>query len=404
MHSLEKNHHLSAILLIMQTLIIHGRQPEIACAELESLHGSEKLRPIGEVATLVDIEPPQIDFMRLGGMVKFCKVLTTVETTDWKELEKHLLKAAPHHFSALPPGKLKIGLSVYGIKTSVKQIHTTALEIKKAGKGVGRSIRVIPNKEPALNAAQVLHNKLTQKLGWELVFVRDGNQTILAQSIAVQDIDAYAERDQARPYRDARVGMLPPKLAQTIINLANPPRGGIVLDPFCGTGVVLQEALLMAYKVRGSDIDSRMVDYSQKNLDWLADERGLTSPSYEVFVADATNAQWDSCDSIACETYLGRPLSSLPDRQTLQKIINDCDTIHKKFLQNVAAQTKSGFRMCIAVPAWRQKDGFWHLNTLEKLSQLGYNRVKFEHSSSDGLVYHRPSQVVARELVVLERK
>jgi hypothetical protein len=36
----------------------------------------------------------------------------------------------------------------------------------------------------------------------------------------VQDIDAYAERDFERPMRDAFVGMLPPKLAQIMLNLA----------------------------------------------------------------------------------------------------------------------------------------------------------------------------------------
>jgi 2-polyprenyl-3-methyl-5-hydroxy-6-metoxy-1,4-benzoquinol methylase len=100
----------------------------------------------------------------------------------------------------------------------------------------------------------------------------------------VQDIEAYGARDQARPARDARVGMLPPKLAQTIINLAAgrpetrmdkhwDSADGLgrfmVLDPFCGTGVILQEALLMGYSVYGSDIEPRMAEYTKKNLQWL---------------------------------------------------------------------------------------------------------------------------------------
>lgn len=60
----------------------------------------------------------------------------------------------------------------------------------------------------------------------------------------VQDIESYTARDQARPMRDARVGMLPPKLAQIIINLALSNNDITeVLDPFCGTGVVLQEGI-----------------------------------------------------------------------------------------------------------------------------------------------------------------
>lgn len=387
----------------MQSLIIHGRQPGLGRAELESLYGGARMRPVGNEATLLDVEPREIDFMRLGGMVKFCKVLTFLDGVEWNNIEKFLVETTPQHFSALPEGKLKIGLSVYGLKASPKRIQATALEIKKAGKATGRSIRTIPNNETALNSAQVLNNKLTQKLGWELVFIRDGNKTIVAQSIAIQDIDAYRRRDHERPYRDARIGMLPPKLAQTILNLAGYDHGQRVLDPFCGTGVMLQEALLMGGSVLGSDIDARMVEYSQKNLDWLTDNHALNKSGYELLVADATNHTWNDFQVIACETYLGRPLSSPPDNKTLQKIINDCDTIHKKFLKNVARQTKPGLRMCIAVPAWKTPRGFQRLPTLDKLSELGYNRLKFEHAKQSDLVYHRPGQIVARELVVLER-
>ena len=423
---MKKNHPLSAILLVMQTLIIHGRQPQIGRAELESLQGPDKLRPVGEKATLLDIDPQEIDFMRLGGMVKFCKVLTVLDTINWGEIEQFLISTTPAHFASLPEGKLKIGLSVYGLKANVRRILATALELKKAGKTAGRSIRIIPNKELALNSAQVLHNKLTQKLGWELVFVRDGDKTILAQSIAVQDIDAYAARDHGRPCRDPRVGMLPPKLAQTLINLAVGPlnvaqqtessKQLMILDPFCGTGVIAQEATMMGYGAMASDIDPRMVDCTDKNLMWLLGQpkcqvvrpaETLHDPKWRYFSAqqaDATSAQWDSFDTIACETYLGRPLSSLPDSNTLQKIVNDCDTIHKKFLQNVARQTQTGFRLCLAVPAWKTKDGFLHLKTLDKLAQLGYNRLKLEHVSDEELIYHRPGQVVARELLLLKRK
>lgn len=400
---------------------MHGRQPEIARAELESIHGPDKLRPAGEAATLLDINPKQIDFMRLGGMVKFCKVLTVLDTVKWAEVEQFLVESVPRHFTSLPAGKLKIGLSVYGPTTDIKSVHNTAIKLKKAGKQTGRSIRVIPNKELALNAAQVLHNKLTQKLGWELVFVRDGNKTIIAQSIAVQDIDAYAARDHGRPCRDARIGMLPPKLAQTIVNLAagnqKPSTKTIVLDPFCGSGVALQEATMMGFGVSASDNDQRMVDCARQNLMWLLAQakcpvvrpaNTLHDSSWQYFdmlKADATSHQWSPHpDIIACETFLGRPLPALPSPQTLQKITSGCDIIHQKFLRNVARQTKPGFRLCLAVPAWKTKDGFLHLKTLDSLEKLGYNRVKFEQASDEDLIYHRPGQIVARELVVLTRK
>jgi tRNA G10 N-methylase Trm11 len=282
-------------------------------------------------------------------------------------------------------------------------------------------VRVIPNKASQLNAAQVLHNKLTQKLGWELVLVKDGDKTIVAQSIAVQDIDAYARRDHGRPCRDAKVGMLPPKLAQTIVNLAAADKpvdeNTLVLDPFCGSGVALQEAIMMGFGASASDSDQRMVDCTTKNLMWLLNQPRcpikrpndtLGDPGWRYFKAekaDATTHSWSpKPDTVASETYLGRPLTSLPSGHELQKIIDECDQLHEKFLKNLAKQIKPGFRLCLAVPAWRMKKGFKHLKTLDKLGKLGYNRVTFEYASEQELIYHRPGQVVARELLVLKRK
>lgn len=384
-------------------------------AELESLFGADAIRPVENSAALLSVQPVDVDFVRLGGMVKFCKVLTTLETTNWKDIQKFLEEVAPGHARNMPEGKLRLGLSIYGLDASKKQMMATGLELKKLIKRDGRSVRYVPNVEPALNSAQVLHNQLTQKLGWELVFVRDGNKTIVAQSIAVQDIDRYAARDQGRPKRDARVGMLPPKLAQTIINLAvgqveltADSEQLIVLDPFCGTGVILQEAVLMGIKAYGTDLEPRMVEYSKDNLRWLKEQYTNKEIQFELEQGDATNHDWQNIlsqeSSIACETFLGRPLSSLPDHQTMRKIIQDCDTIHTKFFKNVARQTKPGFRMCVAVPAWKTKNDFLHLPTLDNLDKLGYNRIKFVHASKKDLVYHRPGQIVARELVVLERK
>jgi hypothetical protein len=396
----------------MSQVIILGRQPAIGLAELESLYGSAVVLPIGAQAARVEIEQSQIQPNRLGGCIKIAKLLTVLETTDWKQLQTYLAQTLPHHLGYIPEGKIKLGVSTYGIDVSLPALNAGVLNVKKVITKHGRSTRIIANKQPALNTAQVLHGGLLSATGLELLFIADGTQTILAQTHWVQDIDAYRKRDHERPRRDARVGMLPPKLAQTIINLATasiePQPSYKILDPFCGTGVILQEALLMGYGGLGSDIDQRMVDYSHQNLSWLLRKKlGITEPEeahFRLKVADATTADWDDPAAIAAETYLGRPLSSMPTPGELQKIMFDCNTIHRKFLANVARQTKTGFRMCLAVPAWHTNNGYQHLKILASLEDLGYNRIKFDHSQNLDLIYRRPDQIVARELVVLERK
>lgn len=394
-----------------QSLLLLGRQPALGIAEAESLFGADKISPLSKESILLDVPVQDIPFARLGGSTRAAKVLTYIESTDWNVIEKYLETELPKHTCCLPEGKVKLGLSVYGLRVNVRRLNASGLTLKKAVKNGGRSVRVVPNKDLELNTAQVLHNQLTGPTGMELLLIRaDDNRTLLAQTMFVQDIDAYAARDQARPARDARVGMLPPKLAQIITNLSvgtiTSPRLQ-VLDPFCGTGVVLQEALLMGYQAYGTDLEPRMIEYSHKNLAWLTDKFPSLS-NYELEVGDATSHTWlskaETTKAIACETYLGQPFSTEPNPDKLKQVMQDVDTIHRKFLQNVARQTDPGFRMCIAVPAWFTKSGVKHLKTLDSLEELGYNRVSFVHSDTRDLIYHRENQVVGRELVILTRK
>ncbi|MDO8335325.1 MAG: methyltransferase domain-containing protein [Candidatus Saccharibacteria bacterium] len=387
-------------------IYILGRQPAIGLAELESLYGSDSLRPIGNFAVVVRNDD-HVDFAHIGGALKAAKILTTVNSTHLTDVKQGLEKVIVKHIQTLPDGKLKLGISTYGLNLTSQRITALGLSLKKIIKANNRSVRLVPNNENHLNSAQVLHNKLISELGCELLLIGDGVNTIIAQTTDVQDIDAYTLRDRGRPKRDARVGMLPPKLAQTIINLATTgakSNGKRLLDPFCGTGVVLQEAALMGYQVYGTDIDERMISYSKDNLDWLA-ETHKVSVNTHLHVGDATETTWQQpIDIVACEGYLGRPFTSVPDNEILQKTINDCETILNIFLQNLAKQTKPGTRMCLAVPSWFVNDKKYHLRTLDHLSHLGYNRISFVHSNDKDLIYHREGQIVGRELLVLTRK
>lgn len=386
-------------------MVILGRQPELGLAELESILGPAVIHPLDTAATaLLDVRLDKDLFTRLGGTVKAAKLLHEFRSPRWKEIENYLIENLPNHLKYTDDGsKLTIGLSAFGLDVSPKQLLATGLTIKKALKSSGKSVRLVPNKEPVLNSAQVIHNKLFGANGWELIFVRDGQGVLMGLTIHEQDITAYAARDQQRPKRDPVVGMLPPKLAQIIINLANPAAQSTILDPFCGTGVILQEALLMGYEVQGTDLEPRMIEYSKANLEWLK-QHASTAGKYRLTAGDATNHQWSDFNCLATETYLGRPFTSEPEAATLSKVMQDTDTIHYKFLQNVARQTKPGFRMCLAVPAWHLKTGTKHLKTLDSLEELGYTRLKYENVNGNDLIYHRPGQVVGRQLVTLIRK
>jgi tRNA G10 N-methylase Trm11 len=392
----------------MKTIAILGRQPALGIAELESLYGAENIKPFGKSACFVDTEADKINFDRLGGSVRIAKILATLPSNNWHDIEKYLIDTCPEHADKID-GKLIFGISVFGLNVPARKIAATALKVKKSIKSSGHSVRMVPHDKTELGSATVLYNKLTAKNGWELLVISDGKTAYLAQTFKIQDIDAYSERDQARPMRDAKVGMLPPKLAQIIINLSV----GIkqkdirILDPFCGTGVLLQEAMLMDFDIYGTDLEPRMIQYSIENLAWLDKKYPDVGDYRRLEVGDATNFDWyepDKITNVAAETFLGQPLSSLPNGEHLSKIIYEVNLLHHKFLENIGSQITSGTRLCLAVPTWRGKHEFLHLPTLDYLDDLSYTRMRFKHVSDKDLIYHRENQVVGRELLVLQKR
>ncbi len=388
-----------------ETIFTLGRQTGLAIAELESLFGSDKVHPFGDSTCFVDERVPPELFRRIGGSTRAAKILTKLPN-KWPDIHKHLVDNTPQHAEPIN-GKLTFGISTFGVKVNKKELARTALAMKKAIKASGSSVRMVPHDSLELNAATVLYNKLTSENGWELLVISNGSETFLAQTLSIQDIDDYAARDQQRPMRDAKVGMLPPKLAQILINVATKGRiDMLVLDPFCGTGVVMQEATLMDYDVFGTDIEPRMVEYTIGNLNWLDEKYPDLGDYRRIEMADATKHSWhnsDKINAVACETYLGQPLTTLPPSDQLAKIMQDANSVNHKFLQNIASQLKSGTRLCVAVPTWRGKREFLHLSVLAHLTEMGYNRVTFKHVDNKDLIYHREGQVVGRELLVLEK-
>ncbi len=396
-------------------ICILGRQPFLSIAELEARFDAENVRPLSSLSAALVETTDTASFSQCGGTMKAARILDVLPITNWPQIVKHLEKVLPDFLHHIPEGKLKFGLSTYGFDMQAARINAAGLQIKKTIKAAGRSVRVVPNQEAELSSAQTLHNQLTGSLGMELLLYLNGKETILAQVVYGQDIDSYSLRDRERPKRDARVGMLPPKLAQIIINLASSHApiedeetefltSQTLLDPFCGTGVLLQEAVLMGYSAYGSDIDERMVQYSRDNLNWLQEQMGAHY-TWRLEVGDAAEHKWiQPINTVACETYLGTPLRELPPPSQLHKIITECDQLHRAFLDNIGNQLHSGTRLCVAIPAWKTKTGFNHLPVIDELGALGYNRVDFKHVKQRDLIYHRENQIVARELLVLRRK
>ncbi|MCL2371491.1 methyltransferase domain-containing protein [Candidatus Saccharibacteria bacterium] len=378
-------------------IAILGRQPEFGVAELWAV-GADSVRPLLAEVAEFDGEVPGIE--RLGSVKKLGEVLFV---TSRGQLVSELKKFArdtliPSVTKGGERHKVTIGVSAYGGRMNPKDTFNLGVTVKKVLRTKDISVRLVPNTDPELSTAQSHHNGLSKTpYKIELLVVAQDDRVTVAQMIGVQNPDAYAARDQKRPKRDAFVGMLPPKLAQTIVNLAAGGRSGLrVLDPFCGTGVILQEAHLAGCKLYGTDISQKMIDYTRVNLEWLGVNSGV-----DLEAGDATTHQWSGkIDAVASEIYLGSPMSSVPSFAKLQVLRRNAEELLEAFLENLAPQIESGTRLCLAVPAWRQENGGFARLNIDFLERLEYN-VK---GKSRDLLYAREQQIVARDLIILVKK
>jgi tRNA (guanine10-N2)-dimethyltransferase len=377
-----------------------GRQPEISFAELEAVFGKANLKHFGKIAVL-DVEDISArQFERLGGTIKIAEVISN----DWNDIMSFLPES----------GKAVVGLSSYNTNLNAKTLTKIAVAIKKHRK----SVRFVPNKKSDLSSAQIIHNKLIGSDNkFEFILAEADGAKMLAQTLYIQDIKSYSNRDYGRPRRDAKNGMLPPKLAQIMINLAvqdtksrhdldpskkraKPKTIPVILDPFCGTGVVLQEAALMGYNVYGTDIEQKMIDFTIANLKWLSASHKVNFFE-KLEVGDATKMNWQPVmDFVVAETSLGKPYFVEPTIEALRQNVKKCNKLVEKFLENLYSQIKKDTRLCLAVPAWNVGGKNYRLSIIRRLKDLGYEQQKV---SAKPLLYRRKDQIVGRELLVLKK-
>jgi tRNA G10 N-methylase Trm11 len=407
-------------------IAILGRQPALGVAELERVFGPKSIRVLSNQS--VSIECDDFEIQHFGGVPKAGKFVFELQKSEWHHVSQKIAQYYYDKWSSIE-GKITLGISAYGFQVNTREVQKTGIILKQKLKRSGVSLRLVPNLEPSLNSAVSHHNKLglsQNKVEVLVIRTKDG-KAVIAESTGSQNITAYANRDQMRPKRDAFIGMLPPKLAQIMINLAcgqmasgiwNMEYGEVstansqtpivkhqtILDPFCGTGVILQEAALMDYSVYGTDLSEKMIRYSRDNLNWLAESHHVRSDCL-LNVGDAMKTKWQQpIDAVICETYLGQPFSAPPSPAKLDEVAQTCNHIITEFLKNIANQIKPGTPLCLAVPAWRDKNGkFTHLAHISTIARLGYKPHEFTNISQNELLYFRENQIVARELLVLTK-
>ncbi|MBI1908329.1 hypothetical protein HYS28_02845 [Candidatus Uhrbacteria bacterium] len=271
------------------------------------------------------------------------------------------------------------------------------MTVKTQLKEKGLSARFVMSESPALNAVAVRKNDLIKK-GAEFVLLVAPDRVVIGTTTAVQDAEDWSERDFGRPRRNAKQGMLPPKLARMMINLTGERvTGKTLLDPFCGSGTVLMEgAMLGAAKLVGSDIATGAVHDTQHNLSWLK-ERGVSVGDVDVFAAKASEVahrlEPKSIDLLVTETYLGMPRRGTETKEEILKAVEYIGTLYRESFATLRAVLADDAVLVIAAPVHMLGDASYEAPVEAIMTELGYS---YDPVTPDPLIYHREDQLVGR--------
>ncbi len=408
-----------------------GHQPRISLAELSATVPGFTLRSILNESIVLFESPVELDaeFLdALGGVVVVARQVTdqAVALSEVPAILVSELKDA------------KRGKVVFALRTFLlpkKTIHSLYRQCKEALRKQGRPCRYVGSeREPAAPVLLRDAGLLDPKRGCELVLLLEGDDEEnlspwIGRTVWAQNVNAYTKRDMAKPVRDTTVGLLPPKLAQILLNLGawlargcqtpvpdvtfkkpKEPEPFTVFDPFCGTGVIPMECLMRGWHVLASDIAQKAVNGCSKNLEWTRKEWKILKKDVDatVWKQDATKPFFlkKLPDLVVSETTLGPALEGRPSQKSAAKMKTELEKLEAAFIEN-CSKTLPGVPLALTWPFWKIKNETIFLERVwEAAHAAGYSAtlppgVAPSRADRLSLLYRRPDQFVGREVVLL---
>jgi len=365
-------------------LFILGRETQLSLAELKAVfllnknnfdivyQNNNKLI----IKTEGDVNPTKL-IKELGGTIKISELICRFQN-DKTELLNYLNKK-------IPTGKIEF---------SINGFNALGIEIKKMLKQMGRSARYIESK----NTATIIYNNLI-KGGADIEICN--NLAFITK--AVQPIDDFSKRDFGRPGRDDQSGMLPPKLAMMMLNLAQKDKDAVIFDPFCGSGTIVTEAILMGYKnIIGSDISETAIRDTDKNINWIKNnydvKKETTTNIFQADIFDINKKIKDnSIDAIVAEPYLGKPLKGNEQRSTIELQANELKKLYLTAFSKFYRLLKTNGVIVFVIPRFNIKDDWLKIDCEKEITKLGFKNDQILPESKH-LFYWRPGQHVGREI------
>jgi tRNA G10 N-methylase Trm11 len=385
---------------------------------------------------------------KLGGVIKILQVVDVIKKRERESVNfalKHYFKPSvlKKNFFKDYKGKIQFGVSLYLLDMDLvrprggeqrqeqdKNYNNPFAEPKRIGMMIkngitdmGQSIRLVLPEFNSLSLASVVvtKNLLLQK-GAEICILAGKDIVYTAKTLTVQDFEDYGRRDYQRPARDEKQGMIPPKVAQIMLNLADRKTGDTILDPFCGIGTIIQEGLLLGFRMIGSDINKIAIKGSEQNLEWFRNRYKIAPGKYGVEISDAVEVAGliekskSQIAAVVTEGTLGPLYSQYPKADEIQKNFLDLEKLYKASFKEFAKFLPKQGKIIMCLPAYRKsRDAYEMFPSLDFATELGYNlkdiippaiaaKLPFLKLTNRGTaIYDRKDQIVAREIVIFEK-
>ena len=285
-----------------------------------------------------------------------------------------------------PAAKTVFGVSVYCGEDSLRPVShfiqrfvgsTLKRELAVNGRKSGFMGFSRARAQPQLSPVEVLKKAFVGNKA-ETLFCLGKKQTVAAITVAVHNPFEFQKRDVGKPCQ-RKIFAISPRLAKIMVNLSSCTSGKLLLDPFCGVGTILQEALLAGAKVVGVDINPWCAKAALTNLEWLKKEYALKEAGYTVLQGDArrlTGKLEGNVDCIATEPDLGPALRQVPTAPYAEKIVAKLEPLYDSFLKEAYGLLKEGGRLVLVAPYMRTRSGKPVVMPVgDKALRLGFRRV-----------------------------
>ena len=397
----------------MKYYFILGNNTALAIAELNALLNLKNPQLLAADFLVSEIDEeinPEKLITRLGGTIKIGLIRDILtKGTNQNQINEVAIKIAANRQKKSDPGKFNFGFSVYGDGEFNKK--DLGIKIKNYFSSQKLSSRFVISRERTLSSVVITQNKLLKR-GVEIVGLKKDGQVFIGETLTVQPFKDLSLRDFGRPARDDLSGMLPPKLAMAMINLAQlNPDEAIIIDPFCGSGTVINEAALIGYKnLFGSDISKRAIDDTYTNFSWLKDLYKIENVKLKLAIRNVLALskfiKGESTDAIITEPFLG-PQRGMINFQT---VISELETLYSGAIKEFQKVLKPGGKVVMVWPSFYGQraisptyNGFEIINLLPE--DLKNNPLlKTSLSPRANPIYSRSGQKVFREIVILKKK